>query len=121
MFYGTLGTHKIYQVDFELKEDENPIFSRLYPVPKVHEEIFKKEVEHLVILGLLEVSNDSEWGSPSFAETKPKSNQVRFLSDLRNINKQSKKKPYPIPKINGILLKLEGFWCDVSLDLNMGY
>ena len=29
VFYGTLGTWKIDPVDFELKEDENPIFSRL--------------------------------------------------------------------------------------------
>ena len=30
-------------VDFELKSDTKPIFSRSYPVPKLHEEILKKE------------------------------------------------------------------------------
>ena len=35
-FNGTLGTRKIYQPDFELKEDANPICSRPYPVLKVH-------------------------------------------------------------------------------------
>ena len=55
----TLGTWKTYPVDFELKEDENPICSRLYPVPKLHEEIFKKEVERLVLLGFLKGENDS--------------------------------------------------------------
>ena len=88
LFDGTLGTWKTDPLDFELKEDTNPICSWTYPVTKVHEEIFKKEVERLVLLGVLLVSNDSEWGDPSFAQPKPKSNQVSFLSDFRNINKQ---------------------------------
>ena len=50
--------------------------------------MFKNEVECLVLLGVQEVANDSEWGDPSFAQPKPKSNQVSFLSDFRNINKQ---------------------------------
>ena len=83
--------------------------------------MFKKEVERLVQLWVLEVANCSEWGAPSFAQPKPKSNQVRFLSDFININKQLKQKPYDIPKINDMLLKLKGFQYAKSLDLNMGY
>ena len=59
-----------------------PIFLRPYLVLKIHEEMFKKEVEHLVILGVLKRANDSEWGSPSFAQPKLKSNRVSFLSDF---------------------------------------
>ena len=44
--------------------------------------MFKKEVQRLVLLGVLKAENDSEWGAPYFAQPKPKSNQVRFLSDL---------------------------------------
>ena len=58
-FDGTLGTLKTDAVEFKLKEDANPICSRPYPVQKVHEEISKKEVERLVLLGVLEVENDS--------------------------------------------------------------
>ena len=83
--------------------------------------MFKKEVERLVLLRILEVSNDSEWGAPSFAQPKPKSNRVHFLSDFRNLNKQLNRKPYPMTKINEMLLKLEGFQYATSLDLNMGY
>ena len=63
-----------------------------YLVTKSHEEMFQNEVEHLVLLGVLEVANDSEWGYPYFAQYKPKSNQVSFISDFRNLNKQLKKK-----------------------------
>ena len=38
----------------------------------------KKEVECLVLLGVLDLEHNSEWGAPSFAQPKPKSNQVRF-------------------------------------------
>ena len=46
---------------------------------------------------------------------------VRSISDFRELNKQIKRKPYPIPKIQDLLLKLEGFKYATSLDLNMGY
>ena len=59
LFGGTLGTRKTDPVDFELKENPKPIFLRPYPGPKLHEEIFKKGVGSLVILGVLEVANDS--------------------------------------------------------------
>ena len=42
------------------------------PVPKVHEKMSKKEVKYLFLLGVLEVANDSEWRSPSFAQPEPK-------------------------------------------------
>ena len=44
LFYGTLGNWKTDPADFEIKQDMKPILSQPYPVPKLHEEIFKKEV-----------------------------------------------------------------------------
>src|SRR5687767_2840209 len=46
---------------------------------------------------------------------------LRSLTDLRELNKQIQRHPYPISKIQMMLLKLEGFMCTASLDLNMGY
>ena len=83
--------------------------------------MFKKQIGHLVLLGVLEVENDSEWGGPSFSQPKPKSNIVHFLSDFRNLNKQLKRKSYHMPKINENLLKSQGFQYAKSLDLNTGY
>ena len=80
-----------------------------FPVPKVHGGMFKNEVGCLVLLGVPEIANEPQWGAPYFVQTKPKSNRIHFLSDFRNINKQLKRKPYPMPKINEMLLKLEAF------------
>ena len=52
--------------------------------------MFKKEMGILVLLGVLEKSNDSEWWAPYFAHTKPKTDKVHFLSDFRNLNKAIK-------------------------------
>ena len=49
-FDGKFVAWKTDPVGFELKYDAKPIWSQPYPVPKVHEEIFKKEVETLVLL-----------------------------------------------------------------------
>jgi hypothetical protein len=46
---------------------------------------------------------------------------VRFTSHFRKLNKCTKQKPYSIPLIQEILLKLEGFQYATFLDLNMGY
>ena len=87
-------------VDLKLKEGTKPIYLIPYPVPKVHKEFFKMEVERLVLLGVLEIANDSEWVAPSFVQHKHKSNRVRFLSEFRNLNKQLNRKTYPMPNIN---------------------
>ena len=50
-----------------------------------------------------------------------KDGSVRFISDFRELNKRIKRKPYPIPNIQDMLLNLEGFRYATSLDLNMGY
>ena len=46
---------------------------------------------------------------------------MRFSSNFCELNKHIICKPFPIPKIQDLLLKLEGFQHATSLDLNMGY
>ena len=81
----------------------------------------KNEIERLVLLGVPEVANNSQRGAPYFSQPKPKSNQVCFLSDFRNLNRKLEQKPYLMPKTNEMLLKLEDFYYTTSLDLNIGY
>ena len=52
MFDGTVGTRKTDTVDFKLKEKDKQIFWQQYPVSKLHEEMFNKEVEQLFPLGI---------------------------------------------------------------------
>jgi hypothetical protein len=74
----------------------------------------------LVEAGVFRKVNRSEWVGPTFIIPK-KDGSVRFISDFWELNKWIKRKPYPIPKIQDLLLKLKGFQYVTSLDLNMGY
>jgi len=78
------------------------------------------EVDRLVKIGVLKKVNRSEWAAPSFAIPK-KDQTIRFINDFRELNKRIKRIPYPLPKIQDMLLKLEGFKYATPLDLNMGY
>lgn len=120
LFDGTLGQWKGEDLKIELKPDAKPYHARAFPIPKIHTEVLKTEVERLCGLGVLKKVNRSEWAAPTFIVPK-KDKSVRFISDFRELNKRIKRKPYPIPKIQDLMIKLEGFRFATSLDLNMGY
>ena len=120
LFDGTLGKWNGVEVDLELKEDAKPYHARPYPIPRVHLDTLKQEVERLCEIGVLKKVNRSEWAAPTFIIPK-KDGSVRFISDFRELNKRIRRKPFPIPHIQDMLLNLEGFQFATSLDLNMGY
>ena len=120
LFDGTLGDWDTDPVDFELKPGAKPYHGKAFPVPHIHKETLKKEVDRLVELGVLVKQPNSEWGCPTFIIPK-KNRTVRFVSDFREVNKRIKRSPFPIPKITTVLQELEGFRYATALDLNMGY
>ena len=120
LFDGTLGKWTGTKVELELNEGATPYHARAFPIPKIHLATLKLEVERLCQLGVLKRVNRSQWAAPTFVIPK-KDGSVRFISDFRELNKRIKRKPYPIPNIQDMLLNLEGFKYATSLDLNMGY
>lgn len=123
MFQGKLGKWVGEEVHFDLKDGEQPWQGRPYPVPRIHKETLKKEVDRLVEIGVLEKISGEEcggWASPSFIIAKP-NGQVRFLTDFREVNKRIVRKPFPLPKIGETLQQMEGFTYASAVDMNMGY
>ena len=120
LFDGTLGHWKGETYNIQLREDAMPYHARAYPIPKAYEQTLRMEVDRLCKVNVLKKVNRSEWGAPTFIIPK-KDGTVRFISDFRELNKRIRRKPYPIPKIQDLMLKLEGFTYGTSLDLNMGY
>ena len=96
-----------YPVELELNIDSKPVLSQPYPVPRVHKAIFRKELDRLVLLGVIKEANNPEWGAPYFAQPKPKTDCIIFLSEFWNLKRQLKRKPYTMPKIHEMLSKLE--------------
>ncbi len=89
-------------------------------MPRVHLSTFKKELDHLVKLGVLVPQQQSEWASPTFIVPK-KDGRVRWISNLRQLNKVVGRKQYPLPIITDILRKHSGYEFFTKLDISMQY
>ena len=120
LFDGTLGKWKGEPYHIELKEGATPYHARAWPIPKIHEQTLRLEIDRLCKLGVLRKINRSQWGANTFVIPK-KDQTVRFITDFRELNKRIKRKPYPLPNIKDLLYKLENFTYGTTLDLNMGY
>ena len=126
LFDGTLGQWNLPPKDIKLKEGVTTYHAQPFSVPKLYEESSKKEIDHLVKIRVLQKINESQWAALTFAIQKKmlpneKVPQIRVVSDFWELNKRTKRNLYLLPKIQDLLMKLEGFQYATSLDLNMGY
>ena len=107
IFDSTLGLYPHKKFHINIKPDAKPVYSRPYSIPQIHLLMFKKELKHLVKIGVLIPQNESKWASPTFIIPK-KDGRVRWVSDLRQINKVIRRKQYPLPIITDVLQKRIG-------------
>ena len=89
-------------------------------MPCIHLSTFKKELDHLVALGMLIPQKESEWASPTFIIPK-KDGRICWISNLHQFNKWIKHKQYPLPIITDILCKQTGYQFFTKLDISMQY
>jgi Reverse transcriptase (RNA-dependent DNA polymerase) len=76
-----------------------PFSGRAYPIPHLHYETTKKEINRLVRIGILR----------------------EVVMDFQQLNKMLKQKPYPISNIPDLLQSLNGLKYATAIDLSMGY
>jgi hypothetical protein len=120
MFDGTLGIHRHKKVHIDIDPNAKPVHSRPYPIPQTHLKTFKKELDHLVRIGVLAAQQESEWASASFIIPK-KDGRVGCISNLRQLNKVIRPKQYPLQIITDILRKRSEYKFFTNLDVSMQY
>ena len=89
----------------ELLEGAKPYNTKPFSILKIHEEILNTEVNRIIKIGVLQWKNNSKWEAPTFIILK-KNGELYYISDFRELNKWIKRKPFPIPKIQNLWLKL---------------
>lgn len=60
LFDGHLGDWVGDPVEIPLKEGSKPYHARAFPIPNIHEQTFKKDLDRLVSIGVLRKVNRSE-------------------------------------------------------------
>ena len=117
---GTIVTWKTKPVDIELQPDAKSYYAKPYPVTRAHTYIFNSWVWIFLPLWFLKIVNISDLGDPTIIQSK-NSGTIRLLYNCRNLDWRIFRKLFAIPKIQYMMLNLEGFTHTSLLDLNMGY
>ena len=94
--------------------DSNPIrFSYKDQSPYI-QKLIDTEIKRMLELKVIEPSN-SPWCNPIMLKITPK--KVRLCLDARRLNAVTKHNAYPLPHINGLLVRLEDTYFISAIDL----
>ena len=109
LFDSKLGHFKQAKIHLDLDPNAQPVHARPYSIPHVHEPAFAKELKHLLEIDVLErVSGPTEWASLTFIIPK-KDRRVWWISDLRELNKVLRRWIDPLPLIDEVISRREGY------------
>ena len=122
LFDATLGVYSHKKFHTEVEDNAVPKHSRPYAVANIHLEAIKKELKHLVKIGVLSETGSSEWqmSITHFYRTQKRC-RIQWVSNLRHLNKVVVQRQYPLPIINDILQKRIGYKYSTKLDILMQY
>ena len=109
--------HTINTVD-----DAQPFKHKLRPIPYARRQFLDEEVERLLAIGAISPADPGAcpYASRTVLATK-KDGTLRMCVDYRDLNAQTEKDAYPLPRIDGVWPTLSKAKYFASLDLLMGY
>ena len=108
MFDVTSGDWDTDSVNLKLKTGSKPFNRKYYPVHRINKDNFRKELKHLLEIGVLTPVQQRQYGTTVFILPK-KEETVSFITDYCRINQKLVRKPYPLHIIGETMQQLEGF------------
>jgi hypothetical protein len=76
---------------------------------------------HHCEIKVLQPQGANEWASPTFIPPPSKDGRVRWISDLRELNKVVRRRQYHLPILQDILRRRTGYKFFTKLDISMQY
>lgn len=86
LFDGKLKVYPDEKMHLTIEPNAVPHRSRAYPIPRMHLQTFKDELDRLERIGVLEKAGRAEWITGTFVIPK-KDQRVRWISDFRALKR----------------------------------
>ena len=91
-----------------LKPDVKPIKQRPYKLNPKYKDKVKVELDKMVVVGIIEPIEESEWVSPMVVQEKRTQGEIRICVDLRKLNDACLHDPFPTPFTDEVLDNVGG-------------
>jgi hypothetical protein len=105
---------KVAPLDVELTPDATPFHCQSRRYPPTHVEYLRSHLRQLIAAKRAVRVGASRYASPAYCV--PKGTSLRMTLDCRRQNQQTVPKTFPMPDLEGILLRLQGAKVFVKLD-----
>jgi len=103
---GILGDLGVMMIP--LKVDSKPVKQRPYRLNPRYKEKVRQELDKMIVAGIIELVEESEWVSPMVVQDKMTKGEIRIYVNLRNLNDASVHDPFPTPFTDEVLDNVGG-------------
>lgn len=121
LFSGGLGRYRGGKATLRVRPGATPVFQRARPVPYALRERIDAELDGMLRDGVIEPVDCSDWASPLVPVTKA-DGTLRICADYKaTLNPALLIDRYPLPKIEDVLVGLNGAQYFSKIDLSRAY
>ncbi|KEP45888.1 putative Transposon Tf2-1 polyprotein, partial [Rhizoctonia solani 123E] len=117
--FNKLPPHCPYDIDIELKEDQELGHAPLYSMTPAESWELKAWLEKEVALGKIQPSKSPIASPVMFVKKKDRS--LQLVVDYQKLNEAMRKNSYPLPRQDDLMARLQGAKIFTKLDLQWGY